>query len=397
MSETGSDSARLRCDYVPPIGYIEEIVINILSRLPVKTVVACKCVAKHWLKLISEPRFPLLQLNWSRKKLKYIICPYPEDNDIVTHLSLMEENGKISQDIPLSGFENTCSPEIICFLNGLICSVDEDGDDLNEVNIRIFNPITRDTVILPRGSPSVVVPSVGIAFDPKSNDFKTFRFFSDSSVGDVKYKCEVYTSSSTAWRKISEDIQRPICSPFHLFCPYYASVAGVMYWFVWSQEEPGTPVRILSVDMNDNFTEINLPAILHQWSFLIELEGCLSVVHVNNSELYAPGEHEDPQPYVEVYKLENCGWHLRSKAMIDLIDVHSFNSVAARDNEIFFIIRLEDESFCYLIFDFVERTFKSLDLEDSFEGYSPVAFPFAESLLKCKHLLLSIMHVSVCI
>ncbi|KAL0445047.1 UNVERIFIED_CONTAM: hypothetical protein Slati_2227400 [Sesamum latifolium] len=68
---------------------------------------------------------------------------------------------------------------------------------------------------------------------------------------------------------------------------------------------------------------------------------------------------------------------------MELMDIHSFNSVAARDNEIFLIIRLADDSFCYLVFDLAENSFHTLALSDSFEGYSPVAFPFAESLLKC--------------
>lgn len=380
MSEVGNECARLRSDYVPSIGYIEEVIINILSRLPVKTVVVCKCVAKHWLRLISEPRFPLLQLSWSKKKPKYIVCPYPEDYDTINHLCLLEDDGRII-DVPLFGFEEVCSPEITCFLNGLACSVNEDCDGLNEVDINIFNPITRDSILLPRGSPSVVIPSVGISFDPKSNDFKAFRFFSDSSKGEVvKYKCEVYASGSTAWRRISEDVQRPRSSPVHPFCPYYASIAGTIYWFVWSRDRPGAPVRILSVDMNDSFAEINLPTQLHEWSFLTEIEGCLAVVHFNNPEIYA----HDPQPHLEVYKWENSRWHLRSKSFIDLIDVHSFNSIAARDTEIFFIIRHEDESLCYLIFDIVEESYTTLDLDEQFEDYCPVAFPFVESLLKCK-------------
>ncbi|KAL0362066.1 UNVERIFIED_CONTAM: F-box protein [Sesamum calycinum] len=337
MSEIGNDRKRFRFDNATQIGYIEEVLINILARLPVKTVVACKTVAKHWLKLISEPQFPVLQLTWSRRKLKYIICPYPEDTDIITHLSLMEENGTISQTLPLSGFENICSPEMFCFMNGLICSMDED-DDLNEVNVRIFNPITQDTLLLPRGSPSLIVPSVGIAFDPKSNEFKAFRFFSELKMKMLK-------------------------------------------------DDPGTPLRILSVDMNDNFTEIELPTLLHQWSFLIEFEGCLSVVLMDYPDSYTASQHEDPRPYLEVYKFKNHKWSLRAKAEMELMDIHSFNSVAARDNEIFLIIRLADDSFCYLIFDMAENSFRTLALSDSFEGYSPVAFPFAESLLKCRELM----------
>ncbi|KAG8387180.1 hypothetical protein BUALT_Bualt03G0226500 [Buddleja alternifolia] len=335
MSDNGIDHARLRCDCVCRIGYFEEIVINILARLPVKDVVTCKCVAKHWLRIISEPHFPALQLSWSEKKPKYIICPYPEYTDIVTHLSLMEENGIISRTIPLPAFDHICSPKMVCFLNGLICSVDEyedeDEDYLIDVNIRVFNPNTQDIVLLPRGSPSNVTPSVGLAFDPKTYDFKAFRFFSDSSEeDDVKYKCEVYTSSSAEWRIISEGVEHPEDNIFNSFSPNYVKCRwkNVLVYF------------------------------------------------------FKPGQHEDPNPYVEVYKLKDDGWCLRAKAELDLMDIHSFNSVAARDNEIFFIIRLEDESFCYLIFDLSDGTWVTLNLVETFEEYSPVAFPFVESLLK---------------
>lgn len=389
MSETGNDRTHLRPHKMPQIGHIEEVVINILSRLPVKKVVACKSVAKHWLKLISEPRFPLLQLNWSKKKPKYMICPYPEDYDVINHLSLMEENGIISEDVPLIGFEEVCSPEIMCFLNGLACSVNEDCEGLNDVDINIFNPITHDSILLPRGTPSRHMPSVGIGFDPKTNAFKAFRFFSTTPKGEVfKFKCEVYTTDSAGWRIISEDVKEPHRSSIHPFCPYYASIAGAVYWFVESQ---GTPLHILSVDMNDSFTEINLPTRLHEWSFLIELEGCLSVVHLTNPGLCAVSQNGDPIPYLEVYKFENSRWYLRSRAVIDLVNVHSFNSVASRNNEIFFVIKHEDESICFLVHDFVEGSFTTLDLEEQFEDYCPVAFPFVESLVKCKHLLLCLI------
>lgn len=383
MSDIGNKRALLQSDYVPPIGYMEEVIINILSRLPVKKAVTCKCVAKHWLKLISEPSFPLLQLSWSMKKPKYIICPYPEGCDTISHLCLMEENGIISENVPLFGFEKVCSPEVMCFLNGLVCSVNEDSSGLNEVDVTIFNPITHDSIELPRGSISTQIPTVGVAFDPKSNDFKAFRFFSTTPKGEIpKFKCEVYTSGSTAWRKISEENSRPMRSHVHLYCPFYASIAGAVYWFELSQEQAGIPVSINSVDMNESFTEIDLPTQLHEWSFLIELEGCLSVVHLTNPP-HPQNQNEDPQPHLEVFKFENSQWRLRSKSIIDLINVHSFNSVAARDTEIFFIIKHEDESICFLIYDLDEGSFTNLDLDEKFEDSCPVAFPFIESLIKC--------------
>ncbi|KAL8511086.1 hypothetical protein ACS0TY_017781 [Phlomoides rotata] len=380
MSESEGDSGRLRCDE-HPLSYIDEIMINILPRLPAKTVGACKSVAKRFLKLISERGFPIMHLNMSTRKSRFTICPFPMEFDKVCRLFVMED-WNISEDISLPGIE--FNDEVHCFPNGLACSVHEDVTGMMDVDIRIFNPLTKDAVLLPRGSPSAVMPTVGAAFDPITNEYKAYRFFSDSERVNAKYKCEVYTAGSKAWRKIGEEVEHPNHSIYHPRCPFYASVAGVMYWFVWADEDPGEPASILCVDMEDNFAKIDLPAELNNWSYLIEFEGCLAVVHMNNPQLSENNRHEDTQPFVEVFKFENGEWNLRLRhmMMVDMSDVYCFNSVAALGNEIFFIVQFEDdESFDYIVFDFVEETFKTLDMDEHLEGYFPVAYPFAESLL----------------
>lgn len=383
MSESGRDSARLRCDD-HPFGYIEDIMINILTRLPAKTVGACKSVAKHFLKLISEPDFPLMHLAMSTRNLKYIICSYPVVRDRFGRLFVIED-GEISEDISLPYFGSRSTPEMSCFPNGLICCVHEYYSEMPDVDIQIFNPLTKDIIILPRGSTSVVVPTVGVAFDPIRNDYRAYRFFSNSAerVGE-KFMCEVYTASSKEWQTISEDVKRPTHSLYHPHCPFYASVAGVMYWFVWSDNDPGTPDSVLSVDMNCNFTKIDLPAELSNWSFLIEFEGCPAVVHMDDPDLYDRDQYGNSQHFLEIFKLEKGEWNLRLRTvmMVDLSDVYCFNSVAVKDSEMFFIVQLEDESFEYIVFDFVEETLLYVDdLYEDLEGYFPVAYPFAESLL----------------
>lgn len=69
-----------------------------------------------------------------------------------------------------------------------------------------------------------------------------------------------------------------------------------MYWFEWSEPDPSYPIRILSVDLNDNFSASILPKSVNEWSFLIELEGCLALVWIDYPDLYAADVEDDPKP-----------------------------------------------------------------------------------------------------
>lgn len=72
-----------------------DVLANALSRLPIKTVVHCKCVCKKWRIILSEPYFAKLHLSRSTKGL--IIHPEShEDNDSDT-LKLVEIDDKSDQ------------------------------------------------------------------------------------------------------------------------------------------------------------------------------------------------------------------------------------------------------------------------------------------------------------
>lgn len=385
MSETGNDCGHLICNNVSEIGHIEEILANILPRLPAKAAVVCKSVSKLWLGLISEPHFPELQLSFSRKNPKYIICPYSDSSDIVTHLYLMEGDGTIDREIPTPGFGNIFSPDIICFLNGLICCVNQ--DEREDMDIHIFNPTTQEIILLPKGSPSIDTPSVGLVFDPENNKYKLFRFFRDSYELEYgKYKCEVYSSDTATWTAISELKKGPKPNPNCPYYPSYVCVGGRMYWMVSSEVEFGIPDHILSVDMNENFLRIEFPSAMHEWTFLFELKGCLSLLRVDYP-VYNPEAIDDIGPSMEIWDLinpEQSVWNLRGTLEIELeLEIHYFNSVAAIKEEILFIIRFVDGSHCYCILNLQDYTWVVHYLDDEFDDCSPVAFPFVESLLPC--------------
>ncbi|KAK2984796.1 hypothetical protein RJ640_004621 [Escallonia rubra] len=356
------------------VEHIEGILENIILRLPVESIISCKAVSRNWYGLISRPEFLKLQLSWSKSDLIYLIFPRDEDSDIVTEVHLMEDFVATSE-IMLPGFENLCSPRVICSVNGLICcTIDVSPSALIHYEIRICNPITREVLVLPKGCPSAKDPSVGLAFNGDNSEYKIYHFFYDPC--DNHCECEIYSSETGSWRGIGTVSEFPmvnLCSPNsadHIF------VSGKLYWLMSSKEDTETPVSILSVSYNEQFSTINLPYEVTAWSFLIDLEGSLSLVCVDETEIG-----------VDIWVLEDhetSRWSLQGSGELDLENLAYFDSVVAIKREVFFIIRDLFHTSHYRVYDLDLQAWRTLTFP-RYEGYSPVAFPFVKSLLPCKY------------
>ncbi|KAL6314096.1 hypothetical protein AAG906_011831 [Vitis piasezkii] len=160
---------------------VEDIVINILSRLPVKSLTICKSVSKQW---------------WSEHFLTKI-------------------DGETTETLP-----------------GIRCR------GIRRLDIHICNPATREVLLLPQSHGSKGSPKIGVAFYPRTNEYKVLRFFNPAGKSHDKHsECEVYSSITGSWKGI--------------------------------------------VDMEENFSVIGIPeeATLH--TFLVSFEGCLSLVAGN--------------------------------------------------------------------------------------------------------------------
>ncbi|KAL7218790.1 hypothetical protein ACSBR2_011954 [Camellia fascicularis] len=51
-----------------------QIILEILERLPIKTLFLCQLVSKHWLSLISDPHF--VNLHLSRSPVSLLLKPF---------------------------------------------------------------------------------------------------------------------------------------------------------------------------------------------------------------------------------------------------------------------------------------------------------------------------------
>ncbi|PRQ31098.1 putative F-box domain-containing protein [Rosa chinensis] len=157
-------------DYFP-----QEIISNILIRLPIKSLIKCTSVCKSWKSLIQNPSF------------------------IDAHLSQL-------------------------------CLVDELG--CHGYNLIIWNPCIRKFVDLPE--PAVLRggcdASIGFGYDAISNDYKVVRLVSLSDQYQNFHGWptlfQVYSLATGSWSRLCSDL--PQCQ---MFCsPAQAFVNGALHW-----------------------------------------------------------------------------------------------------------------------------------------------------------------------
>ena len=256
---------------------VEDIIINILSRLPVKSLMICKSVSKQWWRLISSPNFMRLQLIRSQENPIYVFYPYScrcHSEHFLTKI-----DGETTETLP--GCNRRYFKGMICSFNGLICCINTEGIRCISIrtslrlDIHIRNPATREVLLLPQSRGSKESPKIGVAFYPRTNEYKVFQFFNPAGKSHDKHsECEVYSSITGCWKGIG-------CVAHSPWSSNHICINGTVYWFIRSEKNGLIIVSILAVDMEENFSVIGIPeeATLH--TFLVSFEGCLSLVAGN--------------------------------------------------------------------------------------------------------------------
>ncbi|KAJ1389491.1 F-box-like domain superfamily [Sesbania bispinosa] len=115
---------RAKCGYTPP--FLDEIIHEILSRLPVKSLSRFRCVCKSWNTKISTSKFIKLHLERSRQNPHLtLMSSNPQNNDFnlvpfpVHHFL---ENPLINvADDPYCRFKVDDCYKVIGSCNGLVC------------------------------------------------------------------------------------------------------------------------------------------------------------------------------------------------------------------------------------------------------------------------------------
>ncbi|RAL54472.1 hypothetical protein DM860_001600 [Cuscuta australis] len=230
----------------PPL--LPEILLEILSRLPVKSLLKFRCVSKSWRDLISSSDFVKLHLYVSSSRRDYA------DHRILSSLVGLQFTLKqcslksvmfhpvteaFEVDYPLSSPYN--SVWVVGSCNGLVCIAIEEKD------LFIWNPATRKIKNLPDAGVELKAGFYfiyGFGYDELNDDYKVVGIFSIfHSSGSCETEVMSYSLRSDSWRIIGD------CKGGVLLNAAGKYVNGKIHWAMCPDGVTGS-LEIVSLDLS---------------------------------------------------------------------------------------------------------------------------------------------------
>ncbi|CAN4090923.1 unnamed protein product [Withania somnifera] len=184
-------------------GLPDEIIIEILLRLPVKSLLKLRCVSKSWLSLLSGSHFVKAQIKFSSKNVNLMLLVVSSVSGLVGKIcstySVVCENSCVDfarSDYPLKlPFR---SAKFLGSCNGLIC--------LTPVSfgLMLWNPTTgkykefQDSIV--HSSESCYI-RYGFGYDATNDDYKVVKIFSFPR-GEGRYEnvVEIFSLRGDSWK-----------------------------------------------------------------------------------------------------------------------------------------------------------------------------------------------------
>ncbi|KAG6596950.1 F-box protein CPR1, partial [Cucurbita argyrosperma subsp. sororia] len=288
----------------------EDLVVEILSWLPAKSLVRFKSVCRSWYVTITDHNFALKHFSNSfpnhillkrlvtsesnNKEYVYSFLPYP------LHLS----GSVLNIFYPyLCYYPDECeisNYDIRGHSHGLVCLSDL------YTGIYLWNPSTADirelppTIILAEPALTSVTNAVGFGYNSKTGDLKVVRVMYHADMTDmVRFievdhlpRVEIFDLSKNRWR----EIQTPVCG-FVIWNPSFEMYyEGMFYW--WAEDDDTE--FILSFDMSEEvFGRISVPE-----SFELDDEKYRSAGTLNGSMVLFHYPKSGDERMFDIWKME---------------------------------------------------------------------------------------------
>ncbi|OIT34802.1 PREDICTED: putative F-box/kelch-repeat protein At1g12870 [Nicotiana attenuata] len=154
----------------------EDVAMEILTRLPVKSLLRFKCVGKSWYETITSPIFVKEHMN--RKSPQILIYNHsaPDYAPPIYFISVSDA-GAIKYPLDyLRGFRGMTY--LLGSVDGLFLLEREIDDSIYDISLSLWNPATREVRPLPAANfelkPSFTQMDrqFGFGLDPITNDYK---------------------------------------------------------------------------------------------------------------------------------------------------------------------------------------------------------------------------------
>ncbi|MFS7937408.1 putative F-box domain-containing protein [Helianthus anomalus] len=250
----------------PKISYPEEIIEEIFSRLPVKSVLRFRSLSKSWLSIISGPPFTKLQINRATRTALFIsvrdqgsgyrhLFSGSLDGGSVTHLMKI--------DTPYVD-QNTEAEHS----NGLVCFTYGDLFYDNHITL-VLNPSTHKFFELPHPvvSDDNYIMCNFFGFDESRNEHKILNI--SPNWESYTIKITIFSLSNYIWRKI--DVDCPV-NIKRVYMGTSVCVNSTIHLMLKN------PLEILAFDLRtDKFSIVKIPLVAG-WKRLIKTNGLLGIL-----------------------------------------------------------------------------------------------------------------------
>ncbi|KAL4599908.1 hypothetical protein ACB092_11G160800 [Castanea dentata] len=258
----------------------DDIVLNILTRLPAKSVIRFRCVCKPWDSSITTPYFISTHFN-----------NFAHDHDngngdgdgdgYIIHMPWRLRATKNSSNRPVCtvAFDRTFdriseveipfdfpsgSAHIVGSCNGLLCLADIGNLNISDNVIYLWNPSIRKFKKLPDSCLGRLgFVKYGFAYHSENNDYKVVRISGYPGMRPpIPDEIEVYTLSSDSWRRVGMSLRVNVKVLDDCFLLPAPLVSGALHWIsrVVEGEEERKVELIVSFDADsEEFRMLRMP------------------------------------------------------------------------------------------------------------------------------------------
>ncbi|KAI9113059.1 hypothetical protein K1719_015991 [Acacia pycnantha] len=190
----------------------QEIITNILSFLPVKSLIKFQCVCKPWKNLIKTPSFIAAHLHHSTQ-LRPRLLLHRHLNDNCLQLYFLDCKMQIVKVPNFPVVDRQL--QIVGSSNGLLClRIDDSGSISPPCSYLLWNPAFREVRHVPLTFPdfhcAFHCDVHGFGFSPIVNDYKIVSLYQALDDGDIQNHLAVYSLGTGSWKQIKVEILRGI-------------------------------------------------------------------------------------------------------------------------------------------------------------------------------------------
>ncbi|GKV34602.1 hypothetical protein SLEP1_g42965 [Rubroshorea leprosula] len=300
----------------------EDVVIEILLRLPLNSLMRFKCVRKSWCVVIESPQFAAMQFCNNSSNCLLVNCwklidagsvePESLSWSLLKYEDRMQAISNWEDDsFPMKHFDRPQIWSRSSHCDGIICLYDDSTTIMANLGIREFMVLPKSCIPLSGSHEEGYYEKFeffGFGLDHRTNDYKIVRIknkipFDDRSPREYQddSQAEVYTLSSNSWRQIE----------YSDFLTFVLNTYLSTYWngaYYWSavQKRPPPDDLVFGVYSFDFTNEVfyfkiipdyvKLPSFLHYG--MTEFNGTLALISYH---------YYDPEKILDIWVMDELG------------------------------------------------------------------------------------------